>query len=87
MRWLVSKVDVAPNGFPSDYEITPAREDRVASIFTQRAAAVAKAKELATKNPCVQFAVFEIGEVFETTEPTIIAKKLTDRGELVVSTS
>lgn len=54
------------------------------NCFEDPQLAAAYAAELASKTPGKQYAVFECGEVFETTTPTVIKKQFTASGELVL---
>lgn len=52
--------------------------------YTDPELAAREAKKLATKNPMIPFVVMGPNGIYETAEPKIIRKKLTDNGEMVV---
>lgn len=55
------------------------------TYFTNEDEALAVAKDLATRNPTVQYGVFSATRVFETTKPQVLEKTYNQEGELVVN--
>lgn len=82
---------VAPLGTPAEQVLNDrgthfsvSRKDGITEYFTDKAAATANATKKAGEKPGVQFAVFGVLSVYETTTPKIIEKMLNDAGELVL---
>lgn len=65
-------------------------DDKVAKdclkyYWVDEAQAQEYAKTLARKNPMVQFAVFQPAHIYETAEPKVIQKRMTEGGEIVLA--
>lgn len=54
------------------------------TYFTDEASALAVAKDLAVKNPTVQYGVFAATRIFETTKPQVLEKTYNADNELVI---
>lgn len=54
-------------------------------FYTSENEAIAESERLARLNPMVPYAVLGVNAVRETATPTIIAKRFTDDGELVIA--
>lgn len=72
----------ALRGNPTQLDLP--RTDFIKHYFVDRDAAMQGVKDLATKNPMRQFALFEPTAIFETTTPNIIEKQLNEQGEVVL---
>lgn len=82
-------VPIRPAGRPTINGSTTV-DDKVAkdclkTYWTDEGQAKAHAESLAKKNPQVQFAVFRPAEIFETAEPKVIQKHMTESGEIVLA--
>ncbi len=62
------------------------KEQKEVMAFTTKGKAEEYAKYQATMHPQRLFGIFECGQMFETTEPTVLSKKFNDAGELVLDT-
>jgi len=60
------------------------RKSAITDYMTEKDAAVAAASKKAAENPGKQFAVFEVVEIFETTTPKVLRKRLNEQGETVL---
>ena len=52
--------------------------------FTSEAEAIAECESKASTNPMIPYVVMSIHTIRETAKPTVIAKRFTDEGELVI---
>lgn len=82
--YLVAKVHPAPSSATDDRgRVLVVKADHIRDSFDTEENAVAYAKKQAVLNPSVQYAVYGISRIFETTTPTVIEKQLDSRGQVV----
>ncbi len=69
---------------PAGYFLANTAKKSFDRVFYSQHAAEDYARSQAETSPKTQFGVFECGNIFETTTPTIIIKEFNDAGELRV---
>lgn len=87
MQYLVMKIGPETTGNtvnagPDEFSIRST--DYCKTIHLSEDSAIAAAKEAATKNPGVGYAVFTPKHIYETGKPTFIEKAINDAGEMVL---
>lgn len=83
-QFHVCKLSPDPVDHQRDGMMVMDRKETIKTFTTDQNVAIAAAKDLAMKNPGVQYAVFGIVSIFETTKPTYVEKVVNDAGEIVI---
>lgn len=97
--WLVMPLPGASNPNNEDNELRQERPSRIGRnnggvrldrnqvperYYTSEAEAITECESKASTNPMIPYVVMSIHTIRETAKPTVIAKRFTDDGELVI---